>query len=1183
MQLESASFKSQGSNRIKRPLRIGTVLVVLALLLLLPLWGFLMIGSQDEASGIERRLESSAMSLAQIYAHSLERNLTDTQQFLTTMTARASVRALSRRRCDPVFGDFQKSHPGFTFLTTTTLDGVLICSSLGAALDRPTLKAPLGSIATEAPRFQVGRAQPGFISGRWVLPVSQALRDDSGTVRGYIAAWIDLARLSPINESTLNRLPKGTISTLFDDDGVVLARSRDAEKWVGVNRSGYPQASLALQQREGFFQAASQIDGIHRLYAVVPVEGTRWIVSVGIPSAAMDEELALSRHKVHASFTAAVLFTVLMLWLVRRYAVRPIQIAADVTQAVQRGNLQQRIPLDTVGYLTEVRDIASQFNEMLDSLVAEREQLAQSLLDSRTLFNQMHSGFAVHDVLCDEGGTPVDYRFVQVNPAFEAMIGMKANALVGKRVLDVLPHTEPIWIERYGKVALTGEPAVFENYSAELRKYFDVSAFRIRAGQFGVMVLDVTQRRLAELALAREKALLRQVIDTIPDLIFFKDVDGRYLGCNKAFEAFAGRSEHEQVGKTDFDFFDHKTASFFREQDRQMLELRQSRRNEEWVQYPDGHQVLLDTVKSPFADDQGKAFGVLGISRDITAQHHAQLELQERDETYRAILATSIDGFWICDMQGRLIEVNEAYCEQSGYTREALLTMQVADLDAEDSQDVVLRRIARIRAQGSDLFETRHRRKGGDIWHAEVRVNYWPEQDRQFVFIRDISQRKDAQAKIHNLAFYDPLTQLPNRRLLLDRLHRAIAYSARRKSCGAVMLIDLDHFKLINDTEGHEVGDMLLVEVARRLKTCVRDQDSLARQGGDEFIIILEDLGRELHEAAARAETVAEKILSALREPYLLDTVEHHSQASIGVSTYQNQEDSAEEILKRADSAMYRAKEEGRNAVRFFDPAMQAALENRIKLEVELRHAIPGNELRLYYQAQVNDTGKVVSAEALIRWEHPQRGLVSPAQFIPLAEDSGLILPIGAWVLETACAQLKAWERSDSTRGLKLAVNVSARQFLQADFASSTRNVVVQSGIDPSLLKLELTESIVISNVADTIEKMHQLKALGIRFSMDDFGTGYSSLAYLKRLPLDQLKIDQSFVRDISNDPNDAAIVQTIITMGHTLGMNVIAEGVETAEQLAFLKQHQCHTYQGYFFSRPVPIVEFEKLIELVD
>jgi EAL domain-containing protein (putative c-di-GMP-specific phosphodiesterase class I) len=277
---------------------------------------------------------------------------------------------------------------------------------------------------------------------------------------------------------------------------------------------------------------------------------------------------------------------------------------------------------------------------------------------------------------------------------------------------------------------------------------------------------------------------------------------------------------------------------------------------------------------------------------------------------------------------------------------------------------------------------------------------------------------------------------------------------------------------------------------------------------------------------------------------------------------------------------MYRAKADGRNTVRFFDPAMQAALEQRLKLELELRQALPSHELQLYYQAQVDSVGRVVSAEALIRWVHPVRGLVSPVQFIPLAEESGLILPIGIWVLETACAQLKEWEKKELTRELKLAVNVSARQFRQADFVALTRNIVEQSGIDPRYLKLEMTESMVIDNVADTIEKMHQLKALGLTFSMDDFGTGYSSLAYLKRLPLDQLKIDQSFVRDISHDPNDAAIVQTIITMGNTLGMNVIAEGVETQEQLNFLRLHGCATYQGYLFSRPVPLADFERLLE---
>ncbi len=1335
-----------------RTWRIGTVLMALSLLLLLPLLAFLLLWQQDEASRIQSRTESAAMSLAQISAHSLERELADTQQFLGTLATRASVRALDVTRCDPVFGDFHKSHPGFTALTTTTLDGKLVCSSLGDAVTRPSLVTPLVTgPGNGAPSFQLGRAQKGFLTGKWVLPVSQALLDDAGNARGAIAAWIHLASLSPLNESVLNRLPKDTISTLFDDNGIVLARSRDAEKWVGVNRTGFPQADQALKQRQGFFSTLSQADGIHRLYAVVPVDGTRWVVSVGIPTAAMEAELAQARWRGRALFGAALLFTVLMLWLVRRYAVRPVQLGAEVTQAIRGGDLQRRIPPETFGPVAELKSMAGDFNAMLDTLAADRAKLAASEDDFRTLFNEMRNGFTVHDIICDAAGTPVDYRFLAVNPAFEAMSGLHADDLIGKRALEVLSTIEPVWIERFGRVALTGEPDAFEDFSAALKKYFDVRAFRIRPGQFAVMTLDITDRRLAQAELAREKALLRRVMDAIPDLIFFKDAGGHYLGCNTAFEAFAGRVEQDQVGKTDFDFFDADTAEFFRAQDRQMLESGETRQNEEWVSYPDGHKVLLNTVKTPFSNLQDEAMGVLGISRDITAEHQARearnraetltkarLQLSElalrsnldglmqgvldaaelasdssigffhfvdadqenltlqawssntlqhmckaegrgqhypisqagvwvdcvlqrqpvvhndyaalahkkglpqghapiireltvpvirnklvvaimgvgnkpqpytdddvklvtefagmamdlvdtkrADEQLRqaaAVFEATQEGMMVTDANDTIVRVNRAFTELTGYSaldavgqKPSLLTSPLQD----KSLFKTMRRSLTQRGQWKG--EIINRRKNGEDFPQWMTISSILDSagklSHHVSTFTDITELKEAQAKIHSLAFFDPLTQLPNRRLLLDRLQRAVVSSARRKGYGAVLLIDLDNFKLLNETQGHEAGDQLLVQVAHRLKTCVRDQDSLAHHGADEFVIILEDIGKDLQEAATRAEMVAEKILSTLRESYRLGLVEHHSQASIGVVTYHDLSDNAEEILKRADTAMYRAKDEGRNTVRFFDPAMQAALEQRIQLESELRHALPAKELQLYYQAQVDSSGVVVSAEALIRWLHPLRGLVSPVQFIPLAEECGLILPIGAWVLETACAQLKAWEKNPATQNLKLAVNVSARQFRQDDFVAMTKSIVEGSGIDPSRLKLELTESVVINNVADTIEKMHQLKSLGLTFSMDDFGTGYSSLAYLKRLPLDQLKIDQSFVRDISQDSSDAAIVQTIITMGNTLGLNVIAEGVETQVQLDFLKKNGCLTYQGYLFSRPLPLEEFEALV----
>jgi diguanylate cyclase (GGDEF)-like protein len=391
-----------------------------------------------------------------------------------------------------------------------------------------------------------------------------------------------------------------------------------------------------------------------------------------------------------------------------------------------------------------------------------------------------------------------------------------------------------------------------------------------------------------------------------------------------------------------------------------------------------------------------------------------------------------------------------------------------------------------------------------------------------------------------------------------------------------VLFIDLDNFKTINDTKGHDTGDLLLAEVARRLNICVRDGDTVARLGGDEFVVVLESLNSAPEEAAKQADLVAEKIREVLSQPYQLGNYEYHTTPSIGVVLFLGHRQSLDDVLKHADTAMYQAKTAGRNAIRFYDPVMQANIEARADLEEELRYALVRQQLCLHYQIQIDIRNRALGAEVLLRWQHPERGLISPAQFIPLAEETGLIVPIGLWVLQTACAQLKQWQNDALARDLTLAVNVSAKQFRSQDFVAQVQRTLLESGAKPSLLKLELTESIVLENVEDTISKMRELKLLGVSFSMDDFGTGYSSLQYLKRLPLDQIKIDQSFVRDIASDPNDAAIVQTIIAMSEVLGLNVIAEGVETAEQRDFLDSRGCHAFQGFLFGRPVPLRDFE-------
>ncbi|WP_373509230.1 EAL domain-containing protein [Thiocapsa sp.] len=434
---------------------------------------------------------------------------------------------------------------------------------------------------------------------------------------------------------------------------------------------------------------------------------------------------------------------------------------------------------------------------------------------------------------------------------------------------------------------------------------------------------------------------------------------------------------------------------------------------------------------------------------------------------------------------------------------------------------------------------------------------------------QDITQNKAAEEEIRRLAFYDPLTQLPNRRLLLEHLAHAQAKSARTLHEGALLFIDLDNFKTLNDTFGHDTGDLLLQQVAERLSACVREGDTVARLGGDEFVVMLEDLGTNAEQAGAQAERVGEKILTHLNPPYRIAEQSHHSTPSIGITLFCGHRESLEELLKRADLAMYQAKAAGRNTLCFFDPQMHSVLARRAALEVDLRQGLLDGQFFLQYQPQVDDTGTVTGAEALLRWRHPERGMVSPGEFIPVAESSGLILPLGQWVLEAAARQLEAWARHPATAHLTLAVNISARQFRDPRFVEQVLRIIEQTGASPQRLKLEITESLLLDDIGDAIAKMTALKFHGVGFSLDDFGTGYSSLSYLKKLPLDQLKIDQSFVRDVLTDPNDAAIARTIVALAQTLGLGVIAEGVETPEQRSFLCEHGCQAFQGYLFGRP--------------
>jgi diguanylate cyclase (GGDEF)-like protein/PAS domain S-box-containing protein len=548
-----------------------------------------------------------------------------------------------------------------------------------------------------------------------------------------------------------------------------------------------------------------------------------------------------------------------------------------------------------------------------------------------------------------------------------------------------------------------------------------------------------------------------------------------------------------------------------------------------------------------------------------------------------AVAFETAEGLLVTDATGVILRVNRAFTAITGYAQHEVQGKTPAVLSSGRHDAAFYDAMwAGIRRDGSWEGEIWNRRKNGEVYPERLAINAVLDRGgvatHYVAALTDITLSKAASDEIRSLAFFDPLTHLPNRRLLRDRLEQALVALARQPGIGALMFIDLDNFKTLNDTLGHNVGDLLLRQVAERLESCVREGDTVARLGGDEFVVLLEHLDHRPDQAAHQAEVVALKILAALNLPYWLARHICHSTPSIGITLFADQRQRPDELLMQADIAMYQTKKGGRNGLRFFDRQMQERVAARAELEEQLRLALERGQFHLYYQPQVDRDGRVIGAEALLRWERPGHGFVPPAQFIPLAEESGLILPIGAWVLEQACLQLAAWQRDPDTRALRLAVNVSARQFRQPGFADGVELLLARHGVRPGLLKLELTESILVDSIEGTIATMRRLKALGIRFSLDDFGTGYSSLQYLKRLPLDQLKIDQSFVRDLASDGSDQAIVRTIIGMARSLKLDVIAEGVETPTQLACLADAGCLHYQGYLFGKPVPIDDFDQV-----
>ncbi|MDR3391486.1 MAG: EAL domain-containing protein [Sulfuriferula sp.] len=697
-----------------------------------------------------------------------------------------------------------------------------------------------------------------------------------------------------------------------------------------------------------------------------------------------------------------------------------------------------------------------------------------------------------------------------------------------------------------------------------------------------VIARNITERRQTDLALKRETSEWTQVMDSFEDAICLLDAKRCLLRANKKFYALMHTEPELSVGKPIAQLMypsgEPASCPVCRAQEEKMDTVVTMEADHPYNPVP-GYPIEM-TIKI-IRDEAGAASGILISMHDLCHARKIEQELRQSEDRFRSVMSEAPLPMIIHAEDGEVLEINKAWVETTGYVHADIPTIKVWTEKAYGAKAQVMQQsIAMLYAttQRADRGEHKIMCKDGSsrIWHISAAPVGKLADGRRYVvsMALDVTERKAAQAQIEFLAYHDALTQLPNRLLAKDRMEMAIHSADRNQTKSALLFLDLDNFKTINDSLGHVVGDALLKQVALSLRGCLRDTDMLSRQGGDEFLIVLPDI-----RDGDAIMIVAEKILESLTHPFDIDHHALSTSLSIGIAVYPNDGADFDTLLKKADTAMYQAKESGRNTYRFHTEQMNANAVDHLQIRNGLRQALEKNEFVLYYQPQISlASGAVIGAEALLRWQHPGMGMVLPGRFISVAEDCGLIVPIGDWVLQEACRQAVIWQQAGLPE-LVIAVNLSAVQCKRGDLEQSVTRALTESGLDPAYLELELTESILIQDAEKVLGKVRRLKSLGIKLAIDDFGTGYSSLSYLKRFDVDKLKIDQSFIRDMADDPNDAAIVRAIIQMARSLNLKTIAEGVEDERQLSLLHLQHCDEIQGYYFARPMPANEFARYL----
>jgi diguanylate cyclase (GGDEF)-like protein/PAS domain S-box-containing protein len=795
------------------------------------------------------------------------------------------------------------------------------------------------------------------------------------------------------------------------------------------------------------------------------------------------------------------------------------------------------------------------------------------------------------------------------NPRSEELFGYTPAELVGKTIEDLVPErvrsqhpkhrtdflTNSTTRRMGGSLSLLGLRKDGTEFPVDIMLKKIEIAF---GGGVISFVRDMTEQQAVREAAQHKDEQFRSVVESVLDYaIYLLDSAGCVKTWNSGAERMMGFTLNEALGLHLSSLFTQENQN--RGQPARLIDQASVRGcvgDEGWRVRKDGSRFWADSTLTAIRSSVGEAVGYVEVTRDISDRKRTQdaLALHFSDELqassdaliasdarYRTVFQTSPDAVTISRLSdGTIVEVNQASLDITGYKREEVLGKTTTHLriwvNSRDRFKLV--EVLRRDSQCRDM-EAQFRRKNGEIFWARLSVSFIEIDGAPCIlsFAHDVTGAKQAEAEIKDLAFYDPLTGLANRRLLSERLTQSVLMGTRTRRRRALLFIDLDDFKTLNDTRGHHIGDLLLQAVARRLADCVRETDTVGRLGGDEFVVMLGDLSEIPEIATSQAKTVAEKILDSLALPYDLDGNQCRSGSSIGITVFGENQKGVNEILQQADIAMYQAKEAGRNTISVFDPELRAAVVSRASAEEEFRRAIENSQFVLHYQPQVED-GRLTGAEALLRWNHPNRGIVLPGEFIPLAERTGLILPLGNWVLESACKQLSAWASHEKTANITLAVNISVRQMSHPDFVGEVLGTLVRTGANPINLRLEVTESMFVEHFEEIIRKMTELKGYGVKFSIDDFGTGFSSLSYLKRLPIDQLKIERTFVHDIVGDASSSAIAESIILLSRALGLSVIAEGVETEAQRETLVRLGCSSFQGWLISQALPAKEFQAM-----